>query len=223
MRLAVIALAALMFVPTLMAGSAFGHGSAISPPSRHFGCWDRWGGDFQNPAMATEDPMCRQAWQHDTNAMWNWNGLYRENVGGDHQAALADGTLCSGGRTGDGRYDAMDVPGEWQAVPVNNSFTFESHDQALHGADYYRIYVTRQGFDPTTERLGWDDLEPVADTGVVPPGEGTPESDPVLNGVTVSIDVNAPGRRGRHIVFMIWQAGHYDQTFYSCSDVVFPG
>ncbi len=28
--------------------------------------------------MVTEDPMCYQAWQADPNAMWNWNGLYRE-------------------------------------------------------------------------------------------------------------------------------------------------
>lgn len=44
--------------------------------------------------------MCWQAWQHDTNAMWNWNGLYREQVGGNHQGVIPDGQFCSGGRTG---------------------------------------------------------------------------------------------------------------------------
>jgi chitin-binding protein len=222
-RVFVVAVAAVLILPLLPAGVAFGHGSAIGPPSRHYGCWQRWGNDFQNPAMATQDPMCWQAWQADTNAMWNWNGLYRERVGGNHQAAIPDGQLCSGGRTGGDRYAALDNPGQWRAAQVNNRFTFRVHDQARHGADYYRIYVTRQGFNPVTDRLAWRNLELVADTGVVPPGAGTPESDPALNGVTVSIDVNAPGRTGRHIVYMIWQASHFDQSFYSCSDVVFPG
>jgi chitin-binding protein len=165
--------------------------------------------------------MCWQAWRADPNAMWNWNGVYREQVGGNHQGVIPDGQLCSGGQTGGTRYASLDVPGPWTAVQLSTNFTFRVHDQARHGADYYRIYVTRQGFDPTTERLGWDDLELRAQTGVIRPGVGTPETDPVLNGVTVSIPVSAPGRTGRHIVYMIWQASHFDQSFYSCSDVIF--
>lgn len=62
----------------------------------------------------------------------------------------------------------------------DNSFTFVNHDQALHGADYCRIYVTKQGFDPTTDELTWGDLELLADIGVVEPGEGEPSKDPDL-------------------------------------------
>jgi lytic cellulose monooxygenase (C4-dehydrogenating) len=213
-----IASAFVVLLPTL---PAFGHGTAITPPSRHFDCWDRWGDDFQNPDMETEDPMCWQAWQADVNAMWNWNGLYREQVGGDHEGAIPDGSLCSGGHTADGRYDAMDVPGEWVATEVDNNFTFVNVDAASHGADYYRIYVTEQGFDPTTQPLTWGDLELVEETGSYAPGEGEPN--PEFGGVNVSIPVSAPGRSGRHIVYMIWQASHFDQSFYSCSDVIFPG
>lgn len=221
-RLTVVASAAFLLLATLLAGSAGAHGSAIDPPSRHYGCWERWGSDFQNPAMATEDPMCWQAWQANSNAMWNWNGLYRMNVGGDHQGAIPDGQLCSAGHARDGRYTALDVPGEWKAVEVDNNFTVTVQDQARHGADYYRIYVTEQGFDPTTDELGWDDLELAGETGVVPPGEGSNEY-AELGGVSVSIDVSAPGRTGRHIVYMIWKASHMDQNFYSCSDVIFSG
>jgi predicted carbohydrate-binding protein with CBM5 and CBM33 domain len=222
-RALVVASAATLLLSTVMVGTASAHGSTIDPPSRNYGCWERWGSDFQSPDMATEDPMCWQAWQADTTAMWNWNGLYREHVAGNHQAAIPDGQLCSAGRTGGDRYAALDVPGEWHATEVDNDFTVTVHDQAHHGADYIRIYVTEQGYDPVTEPLGWDDLELVADTGLLAPGEGRPENSYPLNGVSIDIDVHAPGRTGRHVVYMIWKASHYDQTFYACSDVVFPG
>jgi lytic cellulose monooxygenase (C4-dehydrogenating) len=224
LRLLVVGSAALLLITTLLVDVAWSHGSTIDPPSRNYGCWKRWGGDFQNPDMAVEDPMCWQAWQADTNAMWNWNGLYIDGVGGDHQGAIPDGQLCSAGHTSGGRYAALDTPGAWLATDVGNTFDVKVHDQALHGADYYRVYVTRQGFDPLTEPLGWDDIELRAETGVIPPGAGQDETDPVLNGVTVTIeDVTAPGRTGRHIVYTIWKASHSDQTYYLCSDVRFPG
>jgi lytic cellulose monooxygenase (C4-dehydrogenating) len=223
LRVVVVALAAGMLLVTLLASGASAHGTTIDPPSRQYSCWARWGDNFQAPEMATEDPMCAQAWQADPNAMWNWNGLYRENVGGDHEAAVPDGQLCSAGNTGGTRYAALDEPGEWQAVELDNDFTVTVHDQALHGADYYRIFVTEQGFDPTTDELTWDDLELVAETDVIPPGDGETTDDPNLNGVSVEIDASAPGRTGRHIVYTIWQASHFDQTFYACSDVIFPG
>ncbi|AVT28358.1 MULTISPECIES: lytic polysaccharide monooxygenase [unclassified Plantactinospora] len=201
--------------------TASAHGSTINPASRNYGCWKRWGSDFQNPAMATQDPMCWQAWQADPNAMWNWNGLYRDGVAGNHQAAVPNGQLCSAGRTGGVRYAALDNPGNWQATNVGANFGVKIHDQALHGADYFRIYVTRQGFNPLSQRLGWNNLELVRETGRYAPGAGTRENDPVLNGVSNTINVSAPGRSGRHIVYTIWKASHSDQTYYWCADVNF--
>ena len=37
----------------------------------------------------------------------------------------------------------------------------------------------------------------------------------------LSINVNASGRSGRHLVYVIWQASHADQSYYFCSDVNF--
>src|SRR5690606_32235816 len=157
--LALVAAAAFVALPT---APAYAHGSTIDPASRNYGCWKRWGHDFQNPIMATQDPMCWQAWQADPNAMWNWNGLHIDGAGG----------------TADGRYRALDTPGNWVATNVSNNFTVKLHDQALHGADYIRVYVTRQGYDPLTQPLRWADLELRADTGRIAPGVGTRESDP---------------------------------------------
>jgi len=208
-RALTIASTVVLLLTTLFTGSASAHGTVSDPPSRNYGCWDRWGDDFQNPEMATLDPMCWQAWQADTNAMWNWNGLYRENVAGNHQAAIPDGTLCSAGHTSSGRYDALDTPGAWQAKQVSGNFTINVWDQALHGADYYRVYVTKQGFNPLTQRLGWGNLELVREIGETPPTSN------------FQINISAPGRSGRHIVYTIWQASHADQSYYWCSDVIF--
>ncbi|NYI06505.1 lytic polysaccharide monooxygenase auxiliary activity family 9 protein [Allostreptomyces psammosilenae] len=222
-RLLAVLSAALLLLTVPMADTSSAHGSTINPASRNYGCWKRWGGDFQNPAMATQDPMCWQAWRADPNAMWNWNGLYRENVAHNHQGVIPNGQLCSGGRTASGRYNAMDAVGAWTAtrIPSSSNFTVQVHDAARHGATYYRVYVTKQGFNPLTEPLGWDDLELVRQTGAYAPGAGTPSTEPQLNGVTVSIDVSAPGRTGRHMVYTIWQAAHMDQSYYLCSDVIF--
>ncbi|MGP3972156.1 lytic polysaccharide monooxygenase auxiliary activity family 9 protein [Streptomyces sp. 6N223] len=203
--------ASLTMVATLGTGNASAHGAVSDPPARAYDCYTRWSGSWQDPAMETEDPMCYQAWQANPDAMWNWNGLLREGVGGNHQAAVPDGTLCSGGLTFDGRYAALDEPGAWHAVDRPNSFTLNLLDNSSHGADYIRVYVTKQGFDPTTQPLTWDDLELVTETGSVPTGTSTP------------VEVNAPGRTGHHIVYTVWQASHLDQSYYFCSDVNFTG
>ncbi len=193
------------------AGAASAHGSVVDPASRNYGCWLRWGSDFQNPAMAQQDPMCWQAWQADTTAMWNWNGLYRMNLGGNFQAAIPSGQLCSGGHAENGRYNAMDVPGAWKATDVRGNFTIKLWDQAGHGADYLLVYVTKQGFDPTRQAVGWNDLQLLTKTGKYAPGQ------------YYSVNLSTSGRSGRAVVYTIWQASHMDQTFFFCSDVNFTG
>ncbi|WHT22722.1 lytic polysaccharide monooxygenase [Crossiella sp. CA-258035] len=209
------ALVVLSAVGALLAGALTGvaqaHGSATDPPSRNYGCWQRWGSDFQNPAMATRDPMCWQAWRANPNAMWNWNGLYRENLKGNHRGNIPNGQLCSGGHAEGGRYNSMDTVGAWQTVNKPRRFTLTITDQARHGADYLQVYITKQGFNPATQALGWDNLEQVAQTGRIAP-----------NG-TYQVNVDAGSRTGRHIVYTIWQASHLDQSYYFCSDVNFTG
>lgn len=215
--MALLALTALLINPQ----PAAAHGSAIDPPSRHYGCATRWE-DWLNPIMATQDPMCWQAYQANPAAMWTWNGLIQDNVNNDHQARVPDGTLCGGG---DPTYAALDTPGLWRAQNVNNTFTWTMHDQARHGTEYIRIYVTKQGFNPVTQRLSWRDLELVKDTGAFPEsGWPTRPNDPILNGRDYGpFQISAPGRTGRHIVYAVWRAGHADQNYYMCSDVRFPG
>jgi chitin-binding protein len=122
---------------------------------------------------------------------------------------VPDGQLCSGGRTEGGRYNSLDSPGAWKMQDVGSNFTIKLHDQASHGADYLLVYVTKQGFNATTQPLKWSDLELVKRTGRYAPSQN------------YLVDVSASGRSGRHIVYTIWQASHMDQTYFICSDVNF--
>ena len=216
--LAGLLLAGLSFL--LAPGSpASAHGNVTGPASRNYGCFERWGSKFQDPTMATQDPMCWQAWQADPAAMWNWNGLFREGVAGNHQGAIPDGQLCSGGRTQSGRYNALDAIGDWRATNVGNSFNVKLFDGARHGADYIRVYVSRPGFNPVTQALKWSDLERVSEIGDTPASQWTQRAD----GVEIDVPVRVSGRSGRAIVYTIWQASHLDQSYYFCSDVNFGG
>src|SRR5690606_27406337 len=80
---------------TALAKVASAHGAVIDPPTRNYGCLERWRNNHMAPEMRTEDPMCYEAYRVNPNAMWNWNAVFRENVRGNHQAAIPDGTLCS--------------------------------------------------------------------------------------------------------------------------------
>lgn len=214
-RLALVAsavvAAALTTVIVVQASPASAHGSVTNPQSRNYGCWERWGSDHLNPNMAATDPMCAQAWQANPNTMWNWNGLFREGVAGNHQAAIPDGQLCSGGRTQGGLYASLDAVGAWVAKPIANNFTLTLTDGAKHGADYLLIYITKQGFDPTTQPLTWGNLELIQRTGSYP-----------TTGL-YQAQVNAGNRTGRHVIYTVWQASHLDQSYYICSDVIFGG
>ncbi|WP_255951868.1 lytic polysaccharide monooxygenase [Streptomyces odontomachi] len=206
--LAVLAAATLLMVPW-SSPNASAHGSTADPVSRNYRCWQVWGNDFQNPAMEQEDPMCWQAWQWDTNAMWNWNGLYREGTGGNYEAFIPDNQLCSAGHTGDGRYNSLDNPGPWKTSQKSTNFTVDVYDQAMHGSDYLKVYVTKQGYDAETDALDWGDLELLTTTSKVAPANHYYAS------------VSAPGRSGHHIVYTVWKASHADQIYFFCSDVDF--
>lgn len=205
--LALLTVVVLGLIPWADAASA--HGSVINPASRNYGCWLRWGNDFQNPTMAQTDPMCWQAWQANPNAMWNWNGLYRNGVAGNPQAVIPNGQLCSAGHTEGGRYDSMDAVGAWKTTTIGNNFTISLYDQASHGADYFKVYITKQGFNPLTQPIGWNNVDLVKTTGRY--GQSN----------NYVIDVSTSGHSGRAVVYTVWQASHMDQSYYICSDVIF--
>jgi predicted carbohydrate-binding protein with CBM5 and CBM33 domain len=188
------------------AGAAQAHGTIISPATRAYQCWKTWGSQHQNPAMQQQDPMCWQAFQANPDTMWNWMSALRDGLGGQFQAKTPDGQLCSNALA---RNDSLNQPGAWKTTPISSNFTVQLYDQASHGADYFRVYVSKQGYNPTTQRLGWGNLDFLTQTGRYAPAQN------------ISFNVSTSGYTGHHIVFVIWQASHLDQAYMWCSDVTF--
>jgi chitin-binding protein len=188
------------------AGAAQAHGTIIDPASRAYQCWETWGSDHMNATMATADPMCYQAFQANADTMWNWMSALRDGLGENFQAATPDGQLCSNGLTNNA---SLNKPGAWKTTTISSNFSVHLYDQASHGADYFRVYVSKNGFNPTTQTLGWGNLDFITQTGSY------------ARATDITFNVSTSGYTGQHIVFVIWQASHADQAYMWCSDVVF--
>ncbi|MFG1918338.1 lytic polysaccharide monooxygenase [Micromonospora sp. NPDC048898] len=203
--LQVVVLLVAMVVGTLpFTGAAQAHGTIINPASRAYQCWKTWGSQHMNPAMQQQDPMCWQAFQANPDTMWNWMSQLRDGLAGQYQARTPDGQLCSNGLT---RNNSVNQPGAWKRTNVSRNLTVQLYDQASHGADYFQVYVTKQGFNPATQQLGWGNLDLLTTTGRYAPAQN------------ISFNVSLPSRSGNHILFVIWRASHLDQTYMWCSDI----
>lgn len=199
----VIAALACVFVWTPTASA---HGTIVNPATRAYQCWQKWGSDHMNPAMQQQDPMCWQAFQANPDTMWNWMSALRDGLGGNFQGSTPDGQLCSNGLA---RNNSLNNTGQWKTTNISSNFTMRLYDQASHGADFFRVYVSKNGFNPATQRLGWGNLDFIMQTGRYAPSNN------------ISFNVNTSGYSGHHIIFTIWQASHLDQTYMWCSDVNF--
>jgi chitin-binding protein len=124
------------------AGAAQAHGTIVGPASRAYHCWQAWGNNHTNPAMQQQDPMCWQAFQANADTMWNWMSALRDGLGGNFQGKTPDGQLCSNALS---RNNSLNTPGQWKTTNVGSTFSMHLYDQATHGADYFRVYVSKNG------------------------------------------------------------------------------
>ena len=187
--------------------AASAHGTIVDPATRAYQCWTDWGSQHTNPAMQQQDPMCWQAFQANADTMWNWMSALRDGLKGNFQGSTPDGQLCSNALS---RNNSLNTPGAWRTTGIGSTFSMHLYDQASHGADFFRVYVSKNGYDPTTQRLGWGNLDFITQTGKYAPAKD----------ITFTIQTSG-AYRGHHVVFTIWQASHQDQTYMWCSDVNF--
>jgi predicted carbohydrate-binding protein with CBM5 and CBM33 domain len=201
---AVVAVAAIaaVWVVSTDSRSAEAHGSTQVPASRVYSC------RFEQP----DNPMCASARSADPQAIYDWMEVNIGDADGRHQQLIPDGELCSAGRD---KYAAFDRPGEWPVTRLtpNSSGQYDVvyTNTAPHATAYYRLMLTREGFDARTDTLRWADLEQVYDSGPLAAAQ--------QNRFTVSL----PDRSEPAILYVIWQRSDSPEAFYSCSDVTIGG
>ncbi len=191
--LAVSTLAITEFTPP-----ADAHGSTQEPASRAYVC------RFEQP----DNPMCAAAWSANSQALYDWMEVNIGDAAGRHRQLIPDGQLCSAGRS---KYGALDRPGAWPVTALRADgaglVDLVYENTAPHSTAYYRVYITRTGFDARTDALAWDDLQLVYDSG------------PLERSARQVMRAPIPERAVPAILYIVWQRSDSPEAFYACSDV----
>jgi chitin-binding protein len=186
------------------AGMADAHGAPLDPVSRSVACGSE--------GNATHTAACQAARAGDQGQWYEqWDNVRVADVNGRDRQTIPDGRLCSGGIDNFGGLDLARA--DWPATQVRAGakFTFRYRATIPHEGTF-RMYVTKDGYDPTRP-LRWSDLETKPFVTV---------TDPRFDGGAYAFTAVLPrGRVGRQLLYTIWQNSSTPDTYYSCSDVVF--
>ena len=182
----------------------FAHGSMANPISRVYACYLE--GPETPDSVACSDVIESSG----TQPLYDWNEINIGNAGGNHQAFIPDGQLCSAGRA---KYAAFDEPRtDWArtVMPDSGPYTFLYSAYVPHNQGYFELWVTKDGYDPT-QPLKWSDIEQFA----------VLQRPPLVDGYyEMTVDLPA-GKSGHHVIYSIWQRYDSMEAFYACSDVWF--
>ncbi|KAB1907689.1 lytic polysaccharide monooxygenase [Micromonospora sp. AMSO31t] len=198
--LAVLAAVAATVLLTGVPASA--HGAPTSPLSRAAACGPEGG--------RADTPACRAAIAEGA-AVREWDNIRVARIDGRDRERIPDGELCSGGLSA---YRGLDLPrSDWPATTLTAGarHTFRYRTTIPHKGTF-RFYATTDSYAPT-RRLTWADLEAKPFLTVTDP--------PIRDGAYQMPGRLPAGRTGRHIIYTIWQNSNTQDTYYSCSDVVF--
>ncbi|MCZ4510701.1 lytic polysaccharide monooxygenase [Streptomyces sp. ActVer] len=183
------------------AGPAAAHGAPTDPVSRVLAC--------SPGGQQSQSAACRAAVSSGIAAFDN---LRLAGVNGRDRQVVPDGKLCSGGIAA---YRGLDLArADWPSTRLtggaNMTLTYRS---TIPHTGSFKLFLTKEGYDPT-KPLTWSDL---------PSQPFAAATDPALVNGAYRIKAKLPSdRTGRHLLYTIWQNTSTPDTYYSCSDVVFP-
>ncbi|MFC9651231.1 lytic polysaccharide monooxygenase [Streptomyces sp. NPDC056937] len=218
-----VLLALLAVLPALLlvvgtSGTSSAHGTPMRPASRTFMCWKD--GLSSTGEIKPINPACKAAVAAGgTTPLYNWFSVLRSDGAGRTQGFIPDGQLCSGGNTTFSGFDL--ARNDWPLTHLTSgaSLDFSYNAWAAHPG-WFRVYVTKDGFDPT-KTFTWADLESQPFLTVDHPQVTGPVG--TVEGAYKWTGTLPTGKSGRHIIYMVWERSDSKETFYSCSDVVFDG
>ncbi|NUW69980.1 lytic polysaccharide monooxygenase [Vibrio coralliilyticus] len=193
------------------------HGYMVSPQDYAYSCYE---GTTSDPTLCSDTVKNQK------------NEINQGNAAGDHQAVINNEELCSASKGGE--YAVLDIPSANRysttiELDTNGEFEVTYKHTAKHKTWYWDLFVTRNGFNPDTDKLTWGDLERLT----VIDGEGKEADD------YIAYKVKWPeGKSGKHIIYQVWQRPHpthkpHDElgpppqdvwdsaeAFYSCANVI---
>jgi predicted carbohydrate-binding protein with CBM5 and CBM33 domain len=220
-RLAVGASAILMTVGLAVAlnpGAAQAHGVAMFPGSRTWLCYVD--GLRENGQIIANNPACAAAIaQGGTTPLYNWFAVLDSNAGGKTTGYVPDGTLCSAGDKSPYDFRAYNAArADWPVTHLTSGATYQFRysNWARHPGTF-QVYITRQGWSPTTP-LAWADLTAIS-SFTNPPDTGGPGA---FNYYFWNQQMPT-GRTGRALMFIQWVRSDSNENFFSCSDINFDG
>jgi chitin-binding protein len=188
------------------AGPAQAHGAPTYPVSRVYACSPDGG-------SAAGTAACKAAVAANGGPFTFWDNIRVPNINGRDRQLIPDGKLCSGGLSDYKGLDLArtDFPSTRLTPGAKLTMTYAS---TIAHTGTFKLYLTKAGYDPS-KPLTWSELpaQPFAEV-----------KDPPLTGGAYRIKATLPtGRTGRQLIYTIWQNSSTEDTYYSCSDVVFPG
>ncbi|MFH0241834.1 lytic polysaccharide monooxygenase [Streptomyces sp. HK10] len=204
----VVALIALLM--TLVPGRpASAHGALVDPASRTYACY--LDGLSPSGEIDPQNPACAAAVGiSGTQPLFDWYGVLRSDGAGRTRGYIPDGQLCSGGSE---KYAGFDLArDDWPAQELEAGGDVEFNFAAwVPHPGSFRLYITRQGYDPT-KPLSWDDLDAAPFL--------TADPQPPLTDGGYRLQGTLPeGRTGQHVIYTVWERSDSTETFYGCSDV----
>ncbi|WP_406006163.1 lytic polysaccharide monooxygenase [Streptomyces sp. NBC_00637] len=187
------------------AAPAQAHGAPTDPVSRVFACSPDGGADAKTAA-------CRAAVDANGTSFAAWDNLRVANVNGRDRQTIPDGRLCSGGLSA---YKGLDLArADWPSTRLSPGGTLRmTYASTIAHTGTFKLYLTKPGYDPS-KPLTWSDL---------PTSPFAEVKDPALTNGAYHFTAKLPAdRTGRQMLYTIWQNSSTPDTYYSCSDVVFP-
>jgi chitin-binding protein len=180
------------------------HGAPTDPVSRVFAC--------SPDGDATGSAACRAAVAANGAPFTAWDNLRIANVNGRDRQTVPDGKMCGGGLPA---YRGLDLArSDWPSTRLTPGATLSMrYVSTIPHTGTFRLYLTKPGYDPA-KPLTWADLpeQPFAEV-----------KDPALTDGAYRIRATLPSdRTGRHVLYTVWRNSSTPDTYYSCSDVVFP-
>lgn len=217
---------------TMLVAAAAAVGSA-APAALAHGTIE--GGRMQQVRQAGPAGGTPAAW-NDSYYTWNQNSRNFPGYaapGFRYADLVPDGKIASAGSNdgsnGSLNFSGLNTPSAgWAAKPAAAGVAFGQRfiATAPHEPSHFDVWMTRQGFDVTTQPLAWGQLEYLGRWSAADPARpvaiGT-MTNPISGGPATSYDWSAfvPGdRSGRHALLTVWQRqDSAGESFWAVQDV----